>query len=319
MAAERWRDIGGAVGNIEPGRRNSVTDVPGVVVGHSQAESGERTGVTVVVPPALPAPAGVAVVNGTGALTASLEIDEVGLMKTPVYLCGTHAIGTVTQAAITASGRGPSDVVIPVVGECDDGDLADSRTVTAGDVDRALAAVGEEVPEGTVGAGTGMQCFDFPGGIGTASRMVGEHRVGVLLLCNFGTRENLDLLGTALEPAGRAAISDGSCIAVCATNGPLSAQQLRRLALRPLLGLARAGSYGGEGSGEIGVAFATQTAGELPNSALNPYFAGAWEAAHEAVFNCLVAARPTERLDGSMQDAFPLDAVRRLARERGAG
>ena len=274
---------------------------------------------TVVAPLALPAPAGVAVVNGTGALTASLEIDEVGHLETPVYLCGTHAIGTVMQAAIAVSGRGPSNVVIPVVGECDDGDLADSRTVTGGDVERALAALGTEVAEGTVGAGTGMQCFDFPGGIGTASRAVAGHHVGVLLLCNFGTRENLDLLGTALEPAGRAAVSDGSCIAVCATDAPLSAHQLRRLALRPLLGLARAGSYGAECSGEIGVAFTTAAEGELPNSALNPYFAAAWEAAHEAVFNCLVAARATDRLDGSKQDAFPVDAVRRLARERGGG
>lgn len=319
MAAERWRDIAGAIGNIEPGPRNAVTDVPGVRVGHAQAESGERTGVTVVAPWSLPAMAGVAVVNGTGALTASLEIDEVGYLETPVYLCGTHAIGTVMQAAITASGRGPDNVVIPVVGECDDGDLADSRTVTAADVERALAALGTDVPEGTVGAGTGMQCFDFPGGIGTASRAVGEHHVGVLLLCNFGTRENLDLLGTALEPAGRAAVSDGSCIAVCATDAPLSAHQLRRLALRPLLGLARAGSYGAEYSGEIGLAFTTQIEGRLPNSALNPYFAAAWEAAHEAVFNCLVAARPATRLDGSTLDAFPVDAVRRLARERGAG
>jgi len=314
--AERWRDIAGPVGVLDAGARNAVTDVPGVRVGHSQAGNGQRTGVTVVDPPALPAPAGVAVVNGTGVLNAYLEIDAVGHMKTPVYLCGTHAVGTVVQAAITASGRGPQNVVIPVVGECDDGDLADSRTITAADVERALAALGDEVAEGSVGAGTGMQLFDFPGGIGTSSRAVAGHHVGVLLQCNFGDRERLDLMGTTLAPAGRGASVDGSCIAVCATDAPLSPQQLRRLALRPLLGLARAGSYGGEGSGEIGLAFTTDADGEVPNSELNPYFAAAYEAAHEAVLNCLVAARPAERLDGTMQEAFPVDEVRRLARER---
>lgn len=313
---ERWRDIAGPVGVLDPGARNAITDVPGVRVGHSQAESGQRTGVTVIGPPALPAPAGVAVVNGTGVLNAYLEIDEVGFMRTPVYLCGTHAVGTVIQAAITESGHGPQNVVLPVVGECDDGDLADSRTTTAGDVSRALGELGPEVAEGSVGAGTGMILFDFPGGIGTASRVVGGHHVGVLLLCNFGERERLDLMGTTLPPPGQPASADGSCIAVCATDAPLSSQQLRRLALRPLLGLARAGSYGGEGSGEIGLAFTTDEDGEVPNSGLNPYFAAAYEAAHEAVLNCLVAARPAERLDGTMQDGFPLDEVRRIARER---
>ena len=141
--------------------------------------------------------------------------------------------------------------MIPVVGECDDGCMADSRTVVAGDVERALGALGTEVAEGSVGAGTGMTCFGFPGGIGTASRRLGEHHLGVLLLCNFGDREYLELPG--LEGGGeRPRQPEGSCIAVCATDAPLSAQQLRRLALRPLLGLARAGSYATEGSGEIG-------------------------------------------------------------------
>jgi D-aminopeptidase len=316
-SAERWREIAGAVGRLAPGPRNAITDVPGVSVGHAQAESGERTGVTVVAPPELPVAAGVATVNGTGVLTASLEIDETGRIQTPVYLCGTHAVGTVLQAAITASERGPSNAVIPVVGECDDGDLADSRTTTADDVERALATLGPDVAEGSVGAGTGMQCFDFPGGIGTASRAVAGHHVGVLALCNFGAREDLDLLGTTLGPPVRAAAADGSCIAVCATDAPLSAQQLRRLALRPLLGLARAGSYGAEGSGEIGLALTTASEGETPNSDLNPCFAAAWEAAREAVLNCLVAARPARRLDGTMQDPFPVEQVRRLARERG--
>ncbi len=218
--AERWREIAGPVGVIEAGEGNAITDVGGVLVGHSQAASGERTGVTVVAPPELPASAGVATVNGTGELTAKLEIDELGRIETAVHLCGTHAVGTVMQAAVLASGHGPDDVVIPVVGECDDGDMADARTVTAADVERAREALGTEVGEGSIGAGTGMTCFDFPGGIGTASRIVGDYKLGVLLLCNFGDREYLDLIGTRLAPATGTPTPHGSCIAVCATDAP---------------------------------------------------------------------------------------------------
>ncbi len=300
----------GPVGRLEPGQRNAITDVPGVRVGQSQAESGERTGVTVIAPPSLPAYAGVRTVNGMGELTGWLEIEESGGMETPVYLCGTHAVGTVYQAAITASGRGPDHVTIPIVGECDDGDMADSRTVTAADVERALEALGPEVAEGTVGAGTGMDCYGYPGGIGTASRLVDGYTVGVLLLCNFGDRDYLDLLEGLPAPDARPG-REGSCIAVCMTDAPLAPHQLRRLALRPLLGLARTGSYAHEGSGEIGLALSTSLTASLDNSALNPYFAGAYEAAQEAVYNCLVAGRASERLDGTMQEEFPVDLVRR--------
>lgn len=327
MSAERWREIAGPVGRIPAGERNAITDVPGVTVGHAQAGSGQRSGVTVVAPPFLPAPAATATVNGVGELTAKLEIEERGVMETPVYLCGSHAIGTVLQAAIAASGRGPEHIVLPVVGECDDGEMADSRTVTAEDVEAARGNLGEEVAEGSVGAGTGMTCFDFPGGIGTASRVVGDHHVGVLLLCNFGDREHLDLPGLSLDPAVRKADSQGSCIAVCATDAPMTPHQLGRLALRPLLGLVRAGSYGGEGSGEIGMAFSTTApdestanpdrpaaGGGIPYREINPYLVAAWESGWEAVYNCLVAARPAQRLDGSTQDQFPVDRVRVAAK-----
>jgi len=316
-SAERWREIAGPVGRLDPGPRNAITDVPGIRVGHSQAASGEHTGVTVVAPPALPAPAAVRTINGVGELTANLEIEEQGAMKTPVYLCGTHAVGTVYQAAILASGRGPDDVIMAVVGECDDGDMADSRTVTADDVEGALEELGPDVCEGSVGAGTGMSCFGYPGGIGTASRAVGQHHVGVLLLCNFGDRAYLDLPRDALGPAPDLPAPHGSCIAVCATDAPLQPHQLRRLALRPLLGLARVGSYAAEGSGEIGLAFGTSAAPGLALEALDPYFAAAYEAAHEAVLNCLVAARPAARLDGTMQDEFPVEALRGHAGQRG--
>lgn len=315
--AERWRDIAGAgPWRIETGPRNAITDVLGVRVGHSQAESGQATGVTVVEPASLPAAAGVRSVNGVGEITAKFEMEERGMIESPVYLCGTPAVGTVADAAVRASGRGPEDVFIPVVGECNDGPMADSRTIVATDVDRALAVLGDEVAEGTVGAGTGMSCFDFPGGIGTASRRVGEYTVGVLILANFGDREYLDLLGTNLEPATYPDEVDGSCITVCATDAPMSANQLTRLALRPLLGLSRAGSYASEGSGEIGMAFGPIGQAGVPLDDLSSFFAAAWEAGHEAVLNCLVAAKAGRRLDGTMQDAFPVEHVRELAAAR---
>ena len=175
-----------------------------------------------------------------------------------------------------------------------------------------------------IGAGTGMQCYGFPGGIGTASRRVGAGTIGVLLLCNFGERAYLDLLeGTAAaaEDGPARPTPHGSCIAVCATDLPLSIADLQRLALRPLLGLVRTGSYGSEGSGEIGIAFTTGggiTGGEgVGDEALEDCFAAAYDAGREAVYNCLVAARPAQRLDGTMQPTFPVDeAVASARRDR---
>jgi D-aminopeptidase len=307
----RWRDIGGPVGLFPTGPRNAITDVPGVLVGHAQAASGEATGVTVVVPARLPARAGTDTVNGVGELTKKIEIDEWGIIQSPVWLCGTHAVGMVYHAAVLAAGGDPDHTVIPVVGECDDSDMGDSRTVTVEDAHRALANAGAEVAEGTVGGGTGMTCFDYPGGIGTASRLVDGHTIGVLLMCNFGDRERLTAGGLRLEPAEPPPPPEGSCIAVCATDAPLGAQQLRRLALRPLLGLARAGSYASNGSGEIGIAFTVAEEEGFPLERLSPLFAAAYEAAEEAVYNCLVAARPARRRNGTMQDAFPVHLVTR--------
>ena len=305
----RWRDIGGPVGLFPTGERNAITDVAGVRVGHAQAASGEATGVSVIVPPRVPVRAGVDTVNGVGELTKKIEIDEWGIIQSPVWLCGTHAVGIVYHAAVLAAGGDPDHTVIPVVGECDDSDMGDSRTVTVEDAHAALANAGVDVTEGTVGGGTGMTCFDFPGGIGTASRLVDGHTLGVLLMCNFGDRERLTAGGLHLEPAEPPPPPEGSCIAVCATDAPLGAQQLRRLALRPLLGLARAGSYASNGSGEIGIAFTIAEEEGFANERLSPLFAAAYEAAEEAVYNCLVAARPARRRNGQMQDAFPAHLV----------
>ena len=312
LMPNRFRDLAGPVGLLPTGPRNTITDVPGVLVGHSQAGSGEPTGVTVVAPPRLPVRAGVATTNGVGELTKKLEIDEWGIVQTAIYLCGTHALGIVYHGAILAEGGDPSNTLIPVVGECDDSDLADGRTVTVEDVDAARAALGVDVPEGSVGSGTGMTCFDFAGGIGTASRAIGEHALGVLLMCNFGERERLTAGGLRFDPAEGPPPPEGSCIAVCATDAPMTAQQLRRLALRPLLGLARAGSYAHDGSGEIGIAFTTAREQTLGNEQLNPFFAAAYEAAEEAVYNCLVAERPPMRKrDGREHPEFPRNLLAR--------
>ena len=309
--AERWRDIGGPVGLFPTGERNAITDVPGVLVGHAQAASGEATGVTVVVPPDLPSRAGVDTTNGVGELTAKLEIDEYGIMMTPVWLCGTHAVGTVYHGAVLAAGGSPDKTVIPVVGECDDSDMSDSRTVTVEDVNAALANAGVDVAEGSVGSGTGMTCFDFAGGIGTASRLVEGYTVGVLLMCNFGDRERLTVGGLRFDPVPGDPPPEGSCIAVCATDAPLTAIQLRRLALRPLLGLARAGSYASNGSGEIGIAFAATREQAYRTDRMSPLFAAAYEAAEESVYNCLVAAKAGTRRDGRPHEAFPKHLVKR--------
>ena len=232
---------------------------------------------------------------------------------TPVWLCGTHAVGTVYHGAVLAAGGSPAKTVIPVVGECDDSDMADSLTVTVEDVNAALANAGVEVAEGSVGSGTGMTCFDFAGGIGTASRLVEGYTVGVLLMCNFGDRERLTVGGLRFDPVPGDPPPEGSCIAVCATDAPLTAIQLRRLALRPLLGLARAGSYASNGSGEIGIAFAATREQAFRTDQMSPLFAAAYEAAEESVYNCLVAAKAGTRRDGRPHEAFPKHLVKRDA------
>jgi D-aminopeptidase len=320
------RDDGIEIGVLEPGPRNSIADVAGVVVGHVTVEC---TGVTVVVPPSLPLPAGVAVLNGAGELTGSHEIREWGLLDTPVYLTATHAVGRIydgaVHVAIAADARvGVDDVVIPVVGECDDSDLSDARLVhvEAADAGRAVAAASADFAEGAVGAGKGMIAFDWKGGIGSASRRAGSATVGVLVLANLGSARRLCVdgvpVGRLLGAAGRDfGEPGGSCIAVLATDAPLAPSQLERLARRAGLGLARVGSTADHGSGEIFVAFSTSTARSHPDSALNPLFEAAVDATEEAVLNALWAAEDTQGREGRLVRALPHDRVLELYRGRG--
>jgi D-aminopeptidase len=321
----RPREDGIVIGTLEPGPRNSIADV-GISVGHVTVE---QTGVTAVVPPSLPLPAGTAVLNGAGELTGSLEIREWGLLETPVYLTATHAVGRVYDGAVSvAMARdarvGVDEVVIPVVGECDDSWLSDARVahVQPGDVARAVADATPDFEQGAVGAGAGMSCFDWKGGIGSSSRQAGEYIVGVLLLTNFGTRGQLRVDGVPIgrlldEQLNQAPEPGGSCIAVVATDALLAPPQLERLARRAGLGLARAGSVAHHGSGEIFVAFATSDGRSFADRDLDPLFQAAVDATEEAVLCSLWAAVDTVGREGRLVRALPREKVLELYRGRG--
>jgi D-aminopeptidase len=323
----RLREHGLRIGDLDAGAANAIADVPGVTVGHVTVWRDEpavaRTGVTAIVPPALPVAAGAAVLNGAGELTGYLEVCEWGLLETPVYLTSTMAVGRIFDGAVaTAVAADPrigvDDVVIPVVGECDDSWLSDARVVhvEAADAGRALAAAGRDVAEGAVGAGTGMVCFGCKGGIGTSSRIVGDCTLGVLVLANFGAARELRVggveVGRRLGLADARARPAGSCIVVIATDAALGPAQLERLARRAGLGLARAGSTAHHGSGEIFLAFATGGGSAVGDRELDPFFQGAIDATEEAVLNALWAAVDVTGRDGRVVRALPHDDVLQL-------
>jgi D-aminopeptidase len=354
-AGKTLHEHGLRVGELEPGAAGSIVDVAGVAVGHATVVRDEpdppegrgvaRTGVTAILPRAIeklwaePLPAGVAVLNGAGELTGSLQIAEWGRLDTPVYLTATMSVGRVydgaVAAAVAAEQRvGVEDVVIPVVGECDDSWLNDARVVQieSGDVERALADASgaAAVAQGAVGAGTGMVCFDWKGGIGSSSRVTERgHTVGVLVLANYGVSSDLRIDGV---PVGRLLGAErgargpaGSCIAVVATDAPLGSAQLKRVARRAGLGLARTGSVAHHGSGEIFVAFST-TAGAprgepappaLADAELNPLFLATVDATEEAVLNALWAAETTTGRDGRVVEGLPHDPVLELLARHG--
>lgn len=278
------------IGRLPSGPRDAITDVAGVAVGHCTRDEGEgsgiHTGVTVVRPhggdPFLQrVPAGFAVLNGFGKSVGLLQVEELGLLETPIALTNTFAVPAVSAAQIRQCveanpecGRG-LPTVNPLVFECNDGFLNDIQrmAVTEADYLEAWRAAGVEVAQGAVGAGRGMSCFALKGGIGTASRRVAAgpatFTVGVLVLANFGVQADLVLAGEAVgeriasQPASTSAAPEapgpekGSIIILVATDAPLDARQLRRLALRAGAGLARTGSVFGHGSGDIALAFST--------------------------------------------------------------
>jgi D-aminopeptidase len=318
----RARDLGLACGVLPPGERNTIADVPGVLVGHaSLAEGDVRTGVTAVLPhdgdlfQNKPVAAAV-VLNGFGKSVGLMQVNELGVLETPIVLTNTFAVGTCANALIRRAIAAEPEIgrqtatVNPVVLECNDGFLSDiqAMAVTEADVDAAIAAAAEDFSTGAVGAGTGMTCFGLKGGIGSASRRLrldGESwHLGALVLANFGRAGDLRFPpGSGLPPAPGAATPEaGSCIIVLGTDIPLDNRQLRRVAMRAGVGLAWCGSFWGNGSGDIALAFTT--ANRVPHEAdadllemrvlaegrIDRLFQAAAEATQEAVLDALASA-----------------------------
>jgi D-aminopeptidase len=343
------------VGRLPTGRRNAITDVEGVRVGQKtlvrdpshDGRGAVRTGVTAIFPhDGLPwlerVYAGTHVLNGYGEMIGTNQINEWGLLHSPIVLTSSLAIGKAYDAtvrwrterhAVTTSDGGD----MPVVSECDDSFLNDVTTFPLDDRD-VFDALDEahdgDVEEGCVGAGTGMQCFDLKGGIGTSSRVIdserGGYTVGALVLTNFGVRSDMLLLGV---PIGREITdlmpeehSEGSCICVIATDAPMLPNQLRRIAQRAGLGLARTGSTAQNGSGELMIAFSTGNrlplrhgepsievralldgpADDQP-ARFSAVFEATIEAVEESVSNAMFRATTTTGRDGNVLHALPID------------
>ncbi|PWC12281.1 aminopeptidase [Brenneria roseae subsp. americana] len=297
------------------GPYNRISDVAGVRIGHSTLAAGEiQTGVTAIVPSDAnlfthPLPCGAAVLNGFAKPIGLVQIEELGLLQTPILLSNTLAVGTLftalTRHAIAKNpelGRS-QPTVNPLVLECNDGWLNDIQAlaVTEHMAQNALREAGETFNRGSVGAGRGMSCFGLKGGIGTASRLVPELNatLGVLVLANFGTLSALTLDGvqageaiaSLLSPESTPQKDAGSIIIIMATDAPLDARQLRRIAKRAGAGLGRLGSYWGHGSGDIAVAFSTQPHPQPPEDArLESLLSAAADATEHAVLDAMLSA-----------------------------
>jgi L-aminopeptidase/D-esterase-like protein len=357
-AEPRARDLGIPFDGT-PGPNNAITDVAGVLVGHTTLISGSgklkvgvgpvRTGVTAVLPRGLdslsnPVFAGWYAQNGNGEMTGTAWVEESGFLEGPVMITNTHSVGVVRDAVIRwRVARGNADASgywwsLPVVGETWDGWLNDVNGfhVKPEHVFQALeSAHAGRVEEGSVGGGTGMICNGYKGGIGTASRKLDEtqggYTVGVLVQCNYGTRDNLRIAGINVGreiPAPEPYVfipSDvaelGSIIVIVATDAPLLSHQLKRVARRVTLGLGRNGSISGNGSGDIFIAFSTANSGAaregsvvdlrmLPNDSLDPIFQATVESTEEAVVNALVAAQDMIGVDDHQVIALPHAALR---------
>ncbi|WP_137933414.1 DmpA family aminopeptidase [Mesorhizobium comanense] len=314
-------DFGLTCGTLPTGTRNAITDVPGVRVGHCTLRDGDiNTGVTAILPHGGnlfrdKVAAAAHVINGFGKTVGLMQVQELGTMETPVLLTNTLSVGTCATALIRDAIRRNPDIgrttgtVNPVVGECNDGPLNDIQALAVSE-EHALAALADahdgDVEQGNVGAGTGMSCFGFKGGIGSASRKIalgGDHHLGVLVLSNFGRRGDL-ILPDGRRPDPRQAVEAerGSIMIVLATDLPLEHRQLDRVARRAGAGIARLGTFWGHGSGDIAIAFSTgnrvdhdESRDLVPLLALNEaridmLFRAAVEATQEAVLNSMLSA-----------------------------
>ena len=355
-ARPRARDLGVPFDG-DPGAFNAITDVKGVEVGHTTLISGSgklklgegpvRTGVTAILPRGKdnvdPVFGGWFSLNGNGEMTGTAWLEESGILDGPVMITNTHSVGVVRDAVIAWRIRkAPPDEEgyswsLPIVAETADDDLNDMNGfhVKPEHAFHALdSAHGGAVEEGNVGGGTGMICNEFKGGIGTSSRVLpdrlGGYTVGVLVQCNYGRRSQLRIAGV---PIGRE-ISDhlvrdediGSIIIVVATDAPLIPTQLKRLARRASLGLARDGSFSGDGSGDLFIAFSTANPGAiggkqvrdvkmLPNSRINPIFLATVQATEEAIVNAMVAAETMKGANDLEVIALPHDRLRAVLKK----
>lgn len=351
----RARDIGIAPGAGTPGPLNAITDVAGVAVGHTTLTVGDtvRTGVTVILPHAgnlfrEKVPGAVFVGNAFGKLAGSTQVEELGTIESPIVLTNTLSVGAALDAVVrwTTAQPGNENVrsVNGLVGETNDGGLNDIRGfhVTREHVAAAIAnAKTGAVEEGAVGAGTGTSAFGWKGGIGTASRRArqqnDEWTVGVLVQSNYGGRLTIDGVPVwrELRPnAGRGAgpdaatDPDGSCMIIVATDAPLDARDLKRLAARAIFGLARTGSTYSNGSGDFAIAFSThpslrltatngpQPRTILPTDAVSSLFEAVLEATEEAVYNSMLKATDTTA-NGRTVRALPIDELKAVMKKYG--
>lgn len=359
----RTRELGIAPGRYEPGPLNAITDVPGVRVGHATIIAGEnvRTGVTAILPHngnlfQQKVPAAVQVFNAFGKLVGSTQVEELGQLETPILLTNTLSVWDAAAALadwmLAQPGNENVRSINPVVGETNDGGLNDirGRHVKAEHVRAVLAqALSEKgagpVEEGSVGAGTGTVAFGWKGGMGTSSRTMPlggaagqKFTVGVLVQTNFGG--TLTIAGVPvwkhLAPTERAASgsargaassapTDGSCMIVVATDAPLDARQLKRLATRAMHGMARTGSSGSHGSGDYVIAFSTanryaasEPAGThrqvtvIREDDLSPLFAAVIDATEEAIYNSLLKATTVRGRGGNVAEAIPIEKLKEI-------
>ncbi len=353
MGQKRARELGIAPGVLSTGKENAITDVAGVRVGHVTILRGDsvRTGVTAVLPHGgnlfqEKVPAAIFVGNGFGKLAGSTQVEELGNIEGPILLTNTlsvaEAIAGGIEYTISRPGNEPVRSVNIVVGETNDGYLNDirGRHVTKAQVIEAIVSAKDgPVEEGAVGAGTGTTCFGYKGGIGTSSRRLppglGGYTIGVLVQTNYGGILQINGAPVGLE-LGRYYLKeasnyspDGSCMIVVATNAPVDARNLRRIAVRAILGLAATGSSSSNGSGDYVIAFSTARECRVPanpsgriysppvlhNDALSPLFQAVKEATEEAVYNSLFMARTVTGYAGHTVEAIPVDKVLEICRD----
>lgn len=351
-AQQRARDLGIKIGVMQPGKLNSITDVQGVKVGHVTLieASSIRTGVTAILPHEgnifqEKVPAAIAVGNGFGKLAGSTQVKELGNIESPIVLTNTLSVATALDAMVEYTlglpGNEKVQSVNAVVGETNDGYLNDIRGRHV-KKEHVLEAVKNSksgvVAEGNVGAGTGTVCFGFKGGIGTASRILpkasGGYTVGVLVQTNFGGVLQIDgaPVGEALKKyylSGQLKDVDGSCMIVIATDAPLDARNLERLAQRAIMGLAKTGGIASNGSGDYVIAFSTDERVRVKhekaaltdetivvrNDAMSPLFMAVIEATEEAIINSLLMAKTMTGKDGNKIEALPHDEVIKILKK----